>query len=218
MALRVLLVDDHHLFRAGLRGLLEEEGFEVDDAESGAAAVERARAQPPDVVVMDMHMPGLSGVEATPRVLAVAPSARVLMLTVASDDAAVLDAVRAGASGYLLKDAELDAISGAIRIAAAGGSVLAPRVASGVLATVRERPAEAPDARLVAGLTDRERDVLRLLTEGAENAEIAARLYLSQSTVKTYLSSIFEKLGVQNRVQAAVLAIRLGLDGPAGSE
>jgi DNA-binding NarL/FixJ family response regulator len=210
---RVLIVDDHDLFRTGLRELLYQEGFEVADSVSGEAAVRRVGSFAPDVVVMDMNMPGMSGVEATRLVLEQAPATRVLMLTVASEEDAVLDAIRAGASGYLLKDAELSHIVAGIRHTAVGESAIAPGVAGALVTRVR-RGGESEDDSLGDAaplLSERERDVLRLLTEGCENAEIAARLHLSPSTIKTHVSQLFDKLGVDNRVQAAVVAVRLRL-------
>jgi DNA-binding NarL/FixJ family response regulator len=208
----VLLVDDHHLFRTGLRALLEEEGFEVFDAASGPDALRRVRARIPDVVLMDINMPGLSGVDTTRQLLAAAPDVPVVMLTVAMDDENVLGAVRAGACGYLLKDAALDDIVAAVHAAVAGESVIAPRVAGGLLSRVR---ADEDDLRGAAGtappaveLSQRERAVLGLLATGAENADIATRLYISVGTVKNHVSAILGKLGVENRVQAAVYAIR----------
>ncbi len=215
-ALRVLVVDDHDLFRTGLRALLEEEGFEVADASSGAAGVRRAKGFAPDVVVMDMNMPEMSGVEATPLVLEVAPLASVVMLTIATDDERVISAVRAGASGYLLKDAPLEEIAAGVKAAAAGQSAIAPRVAGAILRSVRAGvplPEEPATSDGVPRLSARERDVLELLAEGYDNTEIAARLYLSPSTVKNHVSKLLEKLGADNRVQAATFAIRNGLVG-----
>ena len=213
-ALRVLVIDDHDLFRTGLRALLEEEGFEVADAASGPAGVRRAKGFAPDVVVMDMNMPEMSGVEATPLVLEVAPLASILMLTIATGDERVIAAVRAGASGYLLKDAPLEEIAAGVRAAAAGQAAIAPRVAGALLHSVRSSTPEAPedDAGPAAPeLSPREREVLALLADGHDNTEIARRLYLSPSTVKNHVSKLLEKLGVDNRVQAATTAIRGGL-------
>lgn len=209
--LRVLLVDDHELFRTGLRELLEEEGFAVDDVESGEAGVRRCRSFRPDVVVMDMNMPGISGIEATRRVLEAQPATSVLMLTVAADDERVLEAIRAGAVGYLLKEARLAEIVAGVKSAAEGRWPIAPRVAGALIASVRERGA-GPLPRVDADLlTDRERAVLALVAEGHDNAEIAARLFISPSTVKNHISSVLAKLGVENRVQAAAYAVRHGL-------
>ena len=213
---RVLIVDDHDLFRTGLRALLEEEGFEVADSVSGAAGIRRARGFSPHVVVMDMNMPEMSGVQATPLVLEAAPGASILMLSIATDEAEVLGAVRAGASGYLLKDAELPEIVAAIHAAAAGHSTIAAEVAGHLLRSVRRSdtgivaapPAEGPL------LSERERDVLTLVTDGCDNAEIGRRLYLSSSTVKNHVSRVLYKLGVDNRVQAATFSVRHGLSRP----
>jgi DNA-binding NarL/FixJ family response regulator len=212
--IRVLIVDDHDLFRTGLRALLEEAGFEVADASGGPEAARRARGFAPDVVVMDMNMPEMTGVEATPLVLDAAPDASVLMLTIATDDERVIAAVRAGASGYLLKDAPLEEIATGIEAAAAGYCAIAPRVAGVLLQTARSAAGVAEDRpvpRDLPQLSPRERDVLELLAQGLDNSEIAARLYLSSSTVKNHVSKLREKLGVDNRVQAATYAIRSGL-------
>jgi two-component system nitrate/nitrite response regulator NarL len=208
--LRLLLVDDHDLFRTGLRSLLEEQGFETADAASGDAAIELCRSLRPDVVVMDMNMPGMSGVEATRMLTAEHPRVAVLMLTVAADDDSVLDAVRAGASGYLLKDARLPEIVAAVRAAAAGESVFASRVAGVLVSSVR-KSSRRPATHARDELTARERDVLALLAEGYDNSEIAAQLYVSASTVKNHVSNVLEKLGLDNRVQAAAFAIRSGI-------
>jgi DNA-binding NarL/FixJ family response regulator len=213
---RVLIVDDHDLFRTGLRALLEEEGLEVADAASGPAAIRRARQFDPQVVVMDVNMPGMSGVEATPLMLEAAPDASILMLTVASGQADVLDAVHAGASGYLLKDAELSEIVVGIRAAAAGQSAISAGVAGHLLLSVRTHDARSPGGSSPEGpeLSPRERQVLTLVTDGCDNAEIAGRLYVSLSTVKNHVSRLLDKLGVDNRVQAATFAVRQGLAGP----
>jgi two-component system NarL family response regulator len=216
--LRLLLVDDHHLFRTGLRELLQEEGFEVADADSGEAALRRAPRFGPDVVVMDLGLPGISGVEATRCLRETAPTARVVVLTMSDDDRQVLDAVRAGASGYLLKEATLDDITAGIRAVAAGYCPVAPRVARVLVDELRRtrlkrepRVAEGP----MRGLSDREHQVLALIAEGCDNAQIARQLYVSPSTVKNHVSHLLEKLGVANRVQAAAYAIRHGLSPDA---
>jgi two-component system NarL family response regulator len=212
-AVRVLLVDDHDLFRTGLSRLIgREDGLTVvAEARSGDDAVRRATDLRPDVVVMDLNMPGISGVEATRRLLAVSPHSTVLMLTAAHDEEDVLDAVLAGASGYLLKSAKLSEIVRGVRAAAAGHSLIAPSVAGNLLARLRRHaPQELPERKLPA-LTPRERDVLQLLVAGCETIEIGRRLHVSPSTVKHHVSSTLDKLGVENRVQAAVMAVRRGL-------
>jgi DNA-binding NarL/FixJ family response regulator len=214
-----MVVDDHDLFRTGLCRLLEEQdGFElVGDARRGDEAVRKAGELGPDVVVMDVNMPGMSGVDATRGVRAASPASAVLMLTVTADEDAVLEAVLAGASGYLLKDASLPEIIRGIRAAAAGQSLIAPAVAGGLLARLRHHGAPTAASSEDPGLTPREVDVLALVVAGFENGEIGRRLHLSASTVKHHVSNILEKLGVDNRIQAAVLGVRLGLvqdDGP----
>jgi DNA-binding NarL/FixJ family response regulator len=211
-ALRVMVVDDHDLFRSGLKRLLDDDGLVVvGDARSGEEAIRRVTELRPDVVVMDLNMPGMSGIEATREIRAMPSAPAVLMLTVNADDDAVLEAVLAGAAGYLLKDARLPEIVRGIHAAAAGESVIAPAVATGLLERLRRHG--APDAVPVptVSLSPRELDVLRLVVAGCDNGEIGKRLHLSSSTVKHHASSILEKLGVENRIQAAVLAVRTGL-------
>jgi DNA-binding NarL/FixJ family response regulator len=215
-ALRVLVVDDHDLFRTGLRALLEEAGgMEVADAPDGEAALSMLQRFMPDVVVMDINMPGMSGIEATRRVRDAQPGASVLMLTINRDETRVVDAVRAGASGYVLKGAELDQIVAAIRAAASGQPVLDPAAAGAVMAHVRDSPSETPSTA-VADLSKREREVLVLIARGCDNAAIGERLFMSASTVKHHVSSILQKLGVENRLQAAAIAIRDGVADGGG--
>jgi DNA-binding NarL/FixJ family response regulator len=205
--LRVLVVDDSELFRTGLRALLSE-AFEVASAGSGDAALRQVVVFRPDVVVMDMGMPGMSGSDATRRILEAAPSTFVMVLT--GSDGDVLEAVRAGASGYLLKSADVSDIVKAIRATAAGHSPFAPQVAGALLAMVRETVVTEERGVDVA-LSARERQVLTLLASGANNVEIARRLYISPSTVKGQISGLLSKLAVENRIQAAGVAIRAGL-------
>jgi DNA-binding NarL/FixJ family response regulator len=210
--LRVLLVDDHTLFRAGLRNLLQERGLDVIEARSGELAAELVVNMTPDVVLMDLHMPGISGVEATRRITHVAPTTRVVILTVSADEDDVVDAVLAGACGYLLKDAPTDEIERSIRAATGGESWVSPRVAAVLLGRLREpdRRDPAHDPAL-AELTDREQEILRLIAEGYDNADIGSRLFISPKTVKNHVSSILAKLQMENRIQAAVYAVRRGL-------
>ena len=209
--LRVLLVEDHALFRRGLSRLLTEQGFDVvGEAANGEAGVALAAQTRPDVVVTDLHMPIMGGVEVTRLVTAGEPAPKVLVLTISVDDEDVLAAVRAGASGYLFKDADADQIASAIRSAARGAVAIAPGAAAALVDDVRSHvPPQA--ATTDAELTEREREILGLLVEGLENGEIARRLYLSPSTVKNHVSAILAKLGVESRVQAAVHAVRAGL-------
>jgi DNA-binding NarL/FixJ family response regulator len=216
--IRVLLVDDHGLFRAGLGALIAEEGFEVvGQASSGEDGVRLARELLPDVIIMDLNMPGMSGVEATRAAAVHAPASRVVIVTVSGDDASVTDAVLAGACGYLLKDAEVDDIVSAIRAAAAGESWISPRVAGALLERVRSGngadPGPCPESDGAdPALSERELEVLRLIAQGKENTEIAAELFMSPKTAKNHVSSILAKLQLQNRIQAAVYAVRRGLD------
>jgi DNA-binding NarL/FixJ family response regulator len=208
--IRVVLVDDHALFRSGLHEQLEQHGVDVvGEASDGASAVEVVRDAAPDVVLMDVSMPGISGIEATMGIRAVAPTARVIMLTVSADEGEVEESICAGACGYLLKDASVEQILAAIRAAAVGESHLSPRIAASILERVRAdpgRPALPGEAR--AELTERESEVLRLIAEGKENAQIAKDLFISVQTVKNHVSNILAKLEVENRVQAAVQAVQ----------
>jgi two-component system nitrate/nitrite response regulator NarL len=208
---RVLLVDDHAFYRTGLRSMLADEGIEVVEARSGAAAVELVARAPPDVVLMDLHMPAMSGVEATRALGETAPAVPVVMLTVSADDRDVVDAVRAGARGYVLKDAALEEIVATIRAVAAGDAWVSPRVARALLDQVRESGAGPVDEPPLVELSDRERDVLRLIAAGRDNAAIGRELHISAGTARKHVSSILAKLGVDSRVDAAVYAVRRGL-------
>jgi DNA-binding NarL/FixJ family response regulator len=206
---RVVLVDDHELFRNGLRDLLQEHSVEVvGDAAEGASALDLVRRSAPDVVVMDIHMPGGSGIEATRRIRATAPATRVLMLTVSADETAVADAILAGACGYLLKDASPDQIVAGVQAAAAGESLLSSRIAADLLERLREGGSLTSGETEATELTERELQVLRLMAEGMDNREIAEELVISVQTVKNHVSNVLAKLEVQNRIQAAVHAVR----------
>ena len=207
----VIVVEDHDLFRGGLVVLLQDRGVQVL-GQTGLAseAVEMARVRQPDVVLMDISMPGGSGIEATHSMTAAAPMTRVLMLTVANDEDSVMQALLAGACGYLLKDTAIDQIVEAIRTVAGGESVLSPSITTQLIRRSREPAAVGPTASTVE-LTLREHEVLELISRGMDNPEIAAALHLSTHTVKNHVSSILGKLQVENRVQAAVRAIRGGL-------
>jgi len=209
-ALRVLVVDDHAFYRSGLRSMLASEGLAVTEAANGAAALEAVRRDAPDVVLMDVHMPDMSGIEATRRLGGAAPAVPVVILTVSADERDVVAAVRAGARGYVLKDATVEEIVASVRAAVEGEAVISPRVTGALLAGVRE--AGAPDdAPAPVALTDRERDVLQLIAAGMDNAAIGRELYISAGTVRKCVSSILAKLGVDSRVEAAVYAVRRGL-------
>lgn len=205
--IRVVLVDDHAVVREGLRAFLQlqEDMAVVGEAENGEEAVAVVVAAAPDVVLMDLVMPGGDGISAILRVRAASPSTRVLVLSSYVDEAQVFAAVQAGAAGYLLKDVRPEALADAIRQVKAGGSVLHPDAA----ARLMERAAAPPGA----AFTPRELEVLRLMTEGLANKAIARRLQISEKTVKTHVSNVLAKLDVQDRTQAAVLAVRRRLFG-----
>ncbi len=208
---KVIVVDDNDLFRGNLVALLEERGIRVGgEAALAVDAIRQARELHPDVVLMDLSMPGMSGIEATQRLAAAAPLVRVLVLTVFADDRHVLDALLAGACGYLLKEASIDQIVAGIKAAASGESMISPRIASRLVGRLRE-PEEPNPGLSGAQLTPREYQVLEMLAGGMNNTEIAQALSLSQHTVKNHVSSILVKLQVENRIQAAVRAVRGGL-------
>jgi DNA-binding NarL/FixJ family response regulator len=210
---RVLLVDDHDLFRTGLRNLLEERGVQIaGEAGQGADAVRLVRELAPDVVVMDLHMPGMTGIEAIRQIHGFAPLTRVLVLTISDQDDDVLDAILAGACGYLLKDASVDELIRGIMAAAVGESLVSPAIAGKVLQQVRAT-AGSPEAEetIRAELSEREVDVLKLIASGKDNAMIAGELHISPKTVKNHISNILMKLQIENRIQAAVYAVRSGI-------
>lgn len=209
--LKVLVVDDHEMFRRGLVGLLEERGIQVfGEATLAADAIRQATEMGPGVVLMDLTMPGMSGIEATQRLTAVAPLARVLVLTVSADDQHVMDALLAGACGYLLKDSTVDQIVQGIRAAERGESSISPSIAARLIRRLRE-PQEIEPPNAGPELTPRELEVLDLVARGLDNSQIARALFLSQHTIKNHVSSILIKLQVENRIQAAVRAVRSGM-------
>jgi DNA-binding NarL/FixJ family response regulator len=216
--IRVLLADDQALVRGGFRSILEgQDDIEViGEAADGIEAVEQAQEMNPDVVLMDIRMPRLDGIEAARRLLATPQvSCRVLILTTFGDDAYVYDALRAGASGFLLKSAPPRELAGAIRTVAAGESLLAPEITTRMIEEYvrRPRPGSGPPSEL-SELTTRELEVLGLIAEGRSNADIAAALFLSEPTVKTHVTRILAKLSLRDRVQAVVLAYECGLVQP----
>jgi DNA-binding NarL/FixJ family response regulator len=206
--LSVVVVDDHSFYRAGLARMLNASGISVvAEAPNGEEALRAVAEHAPDVVLMDLNMPGLSGIEATRRIVETSASTKVLVLTVSADEADVTGAILAGASGYVLKAGPVEEVVAGIRAVAAGQSLISPRVAKFMLEHLRESTA---DVRELAGtkLSRRELEVLGLLAEGRANQEIADLLVISQSTVRNHISSILLKLQVENRVQAAVRAVR----------
>ena len=216
--IRVLLCDDQALVRSGFRLILEgrDDLLVVGEAEDGAEVVALARATDPDVVLMDVRMPGVDGVEATRRLVASGSRARVLILTTFDLDEYVYEAIRAGASGFLLKDVRPAQLVDAVRVVAAGDALLAPSATRRLLDRVGPSlPGLAPPPPpALAELTEREVEVLRLLAAGLSNAELAARLVLSETTVKTHVSSVLRKLGLRDRLDAVVLAYEVGLVRP----
>jgi DNA-binding NarL/FixJ family response regulator len=214
VAARVLIVDDHPVVRDGLRVLLGTMGVDVVGvAADGEAAVREAQVVRPDLVLMDVQMPGIDGIEATRRLRALVPSTVVLMLTMYDDDATVFTAMRAGARGYLLKGATQEEIHAAITAALAGQVVFGPGVAARVLDFFAAPPAASADPAPFPGLTEREREILDLLAAGRRTSAIAEALYLSPKTVSNHLTAIFAKLEVSDRQQAIILARERGLGG-----
>jgi DNA-binding NarL/FixJ family response regulator len=212
MTIRVLVADDQSMVRAGFRMLLRaEEGVEVvAEAENGLEAVDKAARFHPDVVLMDIRMPALDGLEATRRILAADDSVRVLILTTFDLDEYIYEALRIGASGFVLKDDPPEQLIEAIRTVAAGEALLSPSVTRRVIRQFTRLPPPTPPPQLDE-LTSRERDVLRLLTQGLSNAEIGAELHIGETTVKTHVTRILQKLGLRDRAQAIVFAYRAGL-------
>ena len=212
----VLIADDQALVRVGLRKILENEPETsvVGEAADGEDAVAQAHRLRPDVVLMDIRMPVLDGIEATRRIVLTQPATRVLILTTFGLDGYVYDALRAGASGFMLKDAPPEEIAAAVRIVASGEALLAPAVTRAVVEEfARQRPA-APPPRAVEELTPREREVLDLVVRGLSNPEICERLVITEATAKTHVARILQKLGLRDRVQVVIYAYESGLLSP----
>lgn len=215
--IRILLVDDQRLMRDGMRTLLSlEPDLEVvGEAGNGLEGVQQALLLRPDVVLMDIRMPGMNGVEATREIRHALPDTRVMVLTTFDDDDLVMDALLEGAGGYLTKDLPAEEIAEAVRKVQTGGVVMPPPIAAKVVAELgRRSTAPAPateEKKLLEQLTDRERDVLRLLGQGYSNKEVGETLYITEGTAKNHVSSVIEKLGLRDRTQAALWAVRHGL-------
>jgi DNA-binding NarL/FixJ family response regulator len=211
--MKVLVVDDQELVRAGFRLILEKAGMTVvGEAADGIEAIEKTVLTEPDVVLMDVRMPRMDGIEATRRILAKAPSPpRVVALTTFDLDEYVYGAVRAGASGFLLKDVSPDDLVHAVRVVARGEAMLAPSLTRRLLERFAHQPHPGTRPELLSSLSERELAVLKLVAKGKSNAEIGAKLYLSEATVKTYVSRLLAKLHLRDRVQIAVLAYESGL-------
>ena len=217
--LRVVIADDQALVRAGFRLILEtEDGIEVvGEAGDGQEAIGLVRRFRPDVVLMDVRMPGLDGLEATRRLLGAGDAARVIMLTTFDLDEYVYAALQAGASGFLLKDVSPERLVAALRMVADGDALLAPSITRRLVERFARRdPGPALQAGELSSLTPREREVLTLVARGLTNQELAARLHLSEATVKTHVARILSKLNLRDRVQAVVLAYESGLVQPRG--
>jgi DNA-binding NarL/FixJ family response regulator len=217
----VVLADDQALVRGGFRLILEaQDDVEVlGEAENGAEAVARVRELRPDVVLMDVRMPELDGIQATRRIVAEGLPTRVLVLTTFDEDEIVYEALRAGAGGFLLKSAPPPRLVEAVRLVAAGEELLAPSVTRRLIEQyVRHPPVGARVPPELAELTEREREVLQLIADGLTNGEIAARLVVSEATVKTHVNHLFQKLGLRDRVQAVVLAYETGLVRPGARD
>jgi len=220
MSVRVLIADDQALVRAGFRKLLESapDIEVVGEAADGQEAVDKARRVRPSLVLMDIRMPRLDGIEATRRLASDGESMRVLILTTFGLDEYVYEALRAGASGFMLKDAPPEELLAAIQVVARGDALIAPAVTRSVIEEfVRRSPSPAPEPPALADLAAREREVLELLARGLTNAEIAKRLVVSDGTVKTHVAHVLAKLAVRDRVQAVILAYETGLVRPAAA-
>lgn len=211
-AIRVLLVDDHNLFRSGVKALLQRQSdFEVvGEAADSLQGVKRAGELRPDVVLLDLHMPGISGKDSVRQFLEASPESRVIMLTVSENADDLIDSLRAGASGYLLKNIETETLLDSIRRAADGDSVVSPQMTSKLVRGIQATRAAPPEEER-NGLTSREREILTHLAKGQSNKEIARSLELAESTVKIHVQNILRKLNLSSRVQAAVYAIEKGL-------
>jgi len=213
MTIRVILADDQPLIRAGLRMLIDQTP-DIDvagEAGTGAEAVQLARDAGADVAVMDIRMPGMDGIEATRLITTGATAARVLVLTTFDDDDYVYAALRAGASGFLVKDMALEDILGAIRVVAAGDAMIAPGVTRRLIGQFARQPRPGRKPLELTGITDREREVLRLVGLGMSNAEIATTLYISMGTAKTHVARLLAKLGARDRVQLVIIAYQADL-------
>ena len=218
---RLLIADDQALVRVGLRKIMETEPETtvVGEASNGNEAVSAARALRPDVILMDIRMPVLDGIEATRRIIREQPGTRILILTTFGLDSYVYDALRAGASGFMLKDAPPEEIVAAVRIVASGDALLAPAVTRAVIEEFARRPASRPPVvpPVVGDLTAREREVLDLLVRGLSNPEICAELVISDATAKTHVARILQKLGLRDRVQVVIYAYESGLVAPGSA-
>ena len=214
MTIRLMLADDHRMLREGLRRSMTDQGFDVvGEAGNGDEAVRMADLLRPDIILMDVTMPEMDGVEATRQIRAIAPNIRIVMLTMHAEQGVLADAIRAGASGYLVKDCSTEEIADAVRLAVSGESALSPQIAASMLDEVRrlgdaQAFGAADEERIVSR---REEEVLQLIADGCSTPEVAERLYISQKTVKNHLASIYQKLDARDRTQAVLQAVRMGI-------
>ncbi|MFB9682197.1 response regulator [Streptosporangium vulgare] len=216
MTIRVVLADDQPLIRAGLRMVIDgtPDVVVAGEAGTGAQAIQLTRQLRPDVVVMDIRMPGMDGIEATQTITTESPATRVIMLTTFDDNGNVYASLRAGASGFLVKDMALEDILSAVHVVAAGDALIAPSVTRRLIAEFASRPEPRPRPRELAGVTAREREVLTLAARGLSNAEVAAHLHISLGTAKAHIASLLTKLGARDRVQLVIAAYDAGLVSP----
>ena len=210
MSIRLMLADDHRMLREGLSRSMTEHGFDVvGEARDGVEAVNMAYSLNPDVILMDVTMPEMDGVEACRQVRAAVPGIRVVMLTMHADQEVLPNAIRAGACGYLVKDCSTEEIASAVRMAANGDTALSPQLAASMLDEVRKLDmAPSREERVV---TKREEEVLQLIADGCSTSEVADQMYISQKTVKNHLASIYQKLDARDRTQAVLRAVRMGI-------
>jgi len=210
MTIRLMLADDHRMLREGLSRSMSEHGFDVvGEARDGVEAVNMAYALTPDVVLMDVSMPEMDGVEACRQVRLAVPGTKVVMLTMHADQDVLANAIRAGACGYLVKDCSTEEIAGAVHMASNGDTALSPQLAASMLDEVRKLDmAPTREDRVV---TKREEEVLQLIADGCSTSEVAEQMYISQKTVKNHLASIYQKLDARDRTQAVLQAVRMGI-------
>jgi two-component system, NarL family, response regulator DegU len=210
VTIRLMLVDDHSVLRQGMRRTFEEEGYDVvAEANDGNEAIKLASLHRPDVIIMDVSMPGMDGVEATRRICAANPSQRIVMLTMHIDHTVMTDALKAGAIGYVTKDCTTDEIIDIVKQAANPDVSMSPFIAASMLAEAKKLDANKREEERI--ITKREEEVLQHIADGCSTPEVAAKLYISQKTVKNHLASIYEKLNARDRTQAVLLAVRMGI-------